>query len=79
MFLRLFRGGMPKIIFLHPEEPLPIKMGKKDKETVVSARRLLQYFKLPDTTSSDISRYVYHFLRYFGIVKDLFYYFSRNP
>ena len=34
---------------------------KYHKETVVSARRLLQYFQTPDKYSLDISRYIYNF------------------
>jgi hypothetical protein len=31
------------------------------KETVVSSRRLLQYFQLPDKNSRDISKYTFNF------------------
>jgi hypothetical protein len=33
----------------------------KYKETVASARKLLQYFKFRDKFSRDISRYIYNF------------------
>jgi hypothetical protein len=46
---------------------------------VVSARRLLQYFQLPDKTSCYILRYIYNFLRFFKIVMYLSYYFSWTP
>ena len=54
---------------------------KTDKETVVSARRLLQYFQLPDKNYRDISRYIHriYFLRYFKTVMYLFHCFSQNP
>jgi hypothetical protein len=51
----------------------------KNKETVVSARKLLQYFQLPDKNSRDILTYVYNFCRHFKIVVCLFHYFSRKP
>ena len=36
------------------------------KETVVSARRLLQYFQLPDKNVRDISRYIFYLLSVFS-------------
>ena len=46
---------------------------------VVIARRLLQYFQLPDKNSRDISSHAYNILLYFKIVMYLFQCFSRNP
>jgi hypothetical protein len=52
--------------------------GKKNYEgTVVSARRLLQYFRLPNKNSRDDSRYIYNFLRCFKIVMYLFHYYCK--
>ena len=48
-------------------------------QPVVSARRLQQYFQLPDKNSRHISKHIYKFLRYFKIITYLFHYFSRNP
>jgi hypothetical protein len=49
VFLKLFP-------WRNTEEPLPMKTKRKNyKETVVSARRLLQCFRLPDKNSHDIS------------------------
>jgi hypothetical protein len=55
------------------------KKRKKKKEAFVSSRRLLQYFRLPNKNSRDISRYIYNFLRYFRIVTYLFHSSSRRP
>jgi hypothetical protein len=38
---------------------IPTCENKNYKETVVSARRLLQYFQLPDKNSRDIPRYFF--------------------
>ena len=46
---------------------------------VISARRLLQYFQLPDKYSRDISEYIRNCLRYLKILIYLLHYFSRNP
>jgi hypothetical protein len=49
VFLNFFlRGGTPKNNCSYTEKPLRIKTKKNYRETVVSARRLLQYFQLPD-------------------------------
>jgi hypothetical protein len=55
------------------------KTKKYIKMTFVSARRLLQYFPLPDKNSRDISRYIYNFLRFFKIIMYIQHYFSQNP
>jgi hypothetical protein len=63
-----FRGGNPKII-VH----IPRKTKRKNyKQTVVNAKRLLQYFKLPDKNSRDILWYIHNFLPYFKVVMYLF-------
>jgi hypothetical protein len=42
-----------------------VKQKTNYKETVVSARRLLQYFQLSDRNSRDISGYIYNFFAVF--------------
>ena len=67
---------------VYPKKPLSIKTGKKiniHKLTVVSARRLLQYFRLPNKNSRDISLDIYNFLPHFKVVTYLLHYFFRNP
>jgi hypothetical protein len=49
------------------------------KETVVSARRLLQYFQLPDIYSRKIPRYNYNFLRHFKTVMYFITLFLSEP
>jgi hypothetical protein len=44
-----------KYFFLHPEDPLPVK-NKTGNDAVVSARRFLQYWQLPNKNSRNISR-----------------------
>jgi hypothetical protein len=82
--LKLSQGRTPKIICSYPEEDPPVgKIKKKRKEekkrnyreTVVSARRLCQYFQFPDKTSRHISSNVYKccvILKYFGIYSILY-------
>ena len=60
-----FGGGTPKIIAHMPRNPW---LWIYIYEAVVRARRLLQYFQLPDKNSRDISRYIYNFLERFKTV-----------
>lgn len=48
------------------------------EDGVFSARRLRQYFQLPDKKYREISTYIYFFLLYFKVVIYLFHCFSRN-
>ena len=57
-----FRAGTSYNNCSYPEEPLPVITRKrKYKQTVVSARRLLQNFQLSDKHFRHISRCIYNF------------------
>ena len=45
----------------NPGEGEDFPHTSRDTEMAVSARRLLQYFQLPDKNSRDISRFIYNF------------------
>jgi hypothetical protein len=79
MFLKIFHVETPKIIDHIPWNPRLWKQKKlMNKETVFSARRLLQHFQLPAKKFRDISWYVY---KYFVVFENIyvFHIFSRNP
>jgi hypothetical protein len=61
MILKLFPWRNPENNYPYYEE---FRSIKNCKDTVVSARRLLQNLQLPDKNSRVISRYTYNFLQY---------------
>ena len=79
VFLRHFPMEEPLKQFSIFRETSVYENKKNYENTFVSARRLLQYFPLPDKNSRDILRYIYNFLRFFKIIMHIHHYFSQNP